>query len=53
MISFSQLLILFIIFILLFGDVKQIFHKIVLVFVNIKKIFDKKLSPEKEKEKKN
>ena len=47
MISFSQLLILLFLGILLLGDTRQLFNKMMLFFFNIKTIFTKKLPREK------
>ena len=49
MISFSQLLFLLFVLLLLFGDIRQIFNKIILFFVNLKTLVKKKSSDNKEK----
>nr|AML60779.1 sec-independent protein secretion pathway component [Monodopsis sp. MarTras21] len=46
MISFGQFLILFVIFFLLFGDVRNIFNKLILLFVNFRSFFKKSSSDE-------
>jgi Sec-independent protein translocase protein TatA len=48
MISFGQILILLLIGLLLFGDLRKIFNRILLFFANIKTIFQKNSKNEKE-----
>ncbi len=52
MISYGQLLILFLLVLLLFGDIRKIFNKFILFFVNLKSIYKKSNKSENE-EKKN
>jgi Sec-independent protein translocase protein TatA len=49
MISFGQFLILLLVVLLLFADVRQIFNKAILFIVNIKNLIKKKSFTEKEK----
>lgn len=48
MISFGQLLILFVIILLLFGDVRKIFNKIIIFFVNFKTLVTKVAKKDKD-----
>ena len=50
MISFSQILILIFLALLLFGDTRQIFHKVVLFTVNLKTLA-KKITTDKKGDK--
>lgn len=48
MISFGQLFILLIIVLLLFGDVRKIFNKIIIFFVNFKALVTKASKKDKD-----
>jgi len=48
MISFSQILILLFLGLLLFGDTRQIFNKFILFFINFKTLIKKLFSQEKD-----
>jgi hypothetical protein len=50
MISFGQILVLIFLALLLFGDSRQIFNKIILFSVNMKTLFKKISSVEKKKD---
>lgn len=52
MISYGQLVILFLLVLLLFGDIRKIFNKFILFFVNLKSIYQKSNKTE-DKDKKN
>jgi len=41
MISFSQILVLLFLALLLFGDARQIFNKFILIFINLKTLIKK------------
>jgi hypothetical protein len=49
MISFGQFVILLLLALLLFGDVRKIFKKFILFFVNLKTLYKKSDSTKKEK----
>lgn len=51
MISFGQLIILLLLALLLFGDVRKIFNKIILFFVNFKTLVKKTNEKSEEKKK--
>lgn len=51
MISFGQLVILLLLVLLLFGDVRKIFNKIIVFFVNFKTLATKAEKKDKEKNK--
>lgn len=51
MISYGQLVILFLLVLLLFGDIRKIFNKFILFFVNLKSIYQKSNKPEDEDKK--
>ena len=52
MISYGQLFILFLLVLLLFGDIRKIFNKFILFFVNLK-TFYKKSNKTEDEDKKN
>jgi hypothetical protein len=51
MISYGQLFILFLLVLLLFGDIRKIFNKFILFFVNLKSIYQKSNKTEDEDKK--
>jgi hypothetical protein len=51
MISFGQLLILFLLMLLLFGDIRKVFNKIIVFFVNLKTVVTKIKKNDKNKNK--
>lgn len=53
MISFGQILILFFIALLLFGDLRKIFNRVLLLFANIKTFFHKNSQLKEKDEKKD
>jgi hypothetical protein len=53
MISFGQLVILLFLVLLLFGDVRKIFNKLILFFVNLKTFYKKSDSTKKNDKKNN